>query len=482
MTWRTDGRALRDEQGRERQLLGINLVDKVPRREADGRFRPWRAEDLDDLARRGLDGARLGVLWSAACPGPGEVDTGYLGWLREQLDLLHERGMGVVLDAHQDLYSVLFGDGAPAWATLAREPFVPDELWSEAYLHPGPVADSLDAFWQDQQVDGIGLQQHFARFWTTVVEHVGDHPAVIGLDLLNEPVPGALSQQVMGRLLGSLAQLTGQDLDAVLAAYADPEQRFALLGRLEDAALHREVAASAVELLTEFERRDVTGLWELVGRAVREQGFAGVILREHGYFSNLGVPCPADPPRGIGDVVYGPHGYDLTVDTEATPLSSNRRVSTIFEAVAATQERWDVPVVVGEWGAFGRYRGVRDHGEHLLAEFGRRGWSSMYWTWEEEFAGTEAATLLDRPHARALAGTFLAQDEADGHWRLVYDGHPTEHGHEPAAPSLIRVPGGAEVRVLRDQQQVPDEDLLRRGDRLEVAPGPGRHEILVRRG
>lgn len=230
---RADGRRLRDAHGRHRVLHGINLVAKGRSGEhgdfvARGFAGSWTADDIADLAARGFTFVRLGVIWAAVEPRPGAYDDHYLDWIAEQLDLIHEAGMLAVLDAHQDLYSQRFSDGAPDWATLTDLPFEPTGLWSDAYLTSGA-----------------------------------------GYDLLNEPAPGSAAPQIFGAVIGAFAQATDQHPEQLLADFADPEAKLRQLARLDDEAVHRAIGDAVHPLVAEFEQQSVARLMARVTRAVR---------------------------------------------------------------------------------------------------------------------------------------------------------------------------------------------------------------------
>src|SRR5699024_5808762 len=257
MTMSTEGPALVDEHGRQRILHGINLVEKGSRGAAEpSAFRGrWTTADIAQLREIGLDSVRLGVLWAAVEPAPGEYCEEHLRWLGAQLDQLHAAGLAVILDGHQDLFSQLFGDGAPAWATLTQQPFEETALWSDAYLSSPAVHEALDAFWADAPAaDGVGIRTRYVAMWAMLAERLGTHPAVIGYDVLNEPTPGSGAPQMFGAILAQFAELTGQDLEAVAANFEDPAAKLAQLSHLEDAALHRRLGDRLAPLLAEIEQ------------------------------------------------------------------------------------------------------------------------------------------------------------------------------------------------------------------------------------
>lgn len=488
MAFATDGRRILDEQGRERFVHGINLVDKGPA-DATGAHRAedfrgaWTGQDLAHLRELGLDTLRLGVIWAALEPQPGRLQEEYLDWIGEQLDLAHEHGLRVVLDAHQDLYSQAWSDGAPVWATLTEQPFEATDYWSDAYLASPAVHEALDAFWANAPAeDGVGLQDHLAACWGELARRFGDHPAVIGYDVLNEPAPGGAAGELFGGVLMAFAEATGQEVEQLAADFEDPERKLAQLAHLDDVAVHRAIGDALAEPMAAVEQA-VDGLFQRVLPAIRAHDATGLVLREHNYFGNLGIPC-AIPPLQDAAWVYSPHGYDLLVDTDAMHLSSDTRVTTIFERAAENADRLDVPVLVGEWGAFDDREGIASHCRAQLDLFESKGWGWLYWVWTPGLRGSEAAAELRRPRPRAIAGSAVRYGRAlastvpsaDGSapgWAASWQGDPAL-----AAPSELFVPAEQQVRLLIGGQD-RTSDLRRDGDLVTVPAGPGEHLLLV---
>lgn len=474
MRLHTDGQVLRDEHGRQRVLHGINLVAKGTR----GSFEPadfvgsWTADDIADLAGRGFTVVRLGMIWAAVEPEPGHYCEDYLAWLGTQLDLLGQHGVGVILDAHQDLYSQSFGDGAPAWATLTDIGFEETPLWSDAYLTSPAVHAALDAFWNNAPgPTGVGLQDSFAAMWAHVAERFRGHPALMGLDILNEPTPGAASPEIFDALIGAFAISTGQDPHQVATEFMHPKDRMSQLERLDDVSVHRAIGDTVAPLLAGFEKRDVAPMMARVTAAVRAVDSHVLLLREHSYFANLGIPS-GQPTLEDAAWVYSPHGYDLTVDTPAIALSSNIRAGTIFTRHKETQGRLDVPVLVGEWGAFGGADGVMHHATFLLDTFDVFGWSWTYWCWGDDFAGSEAAEALTRPRPIAFAGDAISWQVDGDRFTAVWDGVDCPEASEFWLPNIAR----AEVAVERDGVGTPVE---RTAGRIIVKAGPGRFTLTA---
>jgi endoglycosylceramidase len=172
---------------------------------------------------------RLAIFWDGLEPQPGHFDRAYLGRIAQQVEWAKAQGLHVLLDMHQELDSVKFSDGAPAWATLDEgQPYTPTTLWSDAYYASPAVQAALDHFWSNSAApDGVGLEEHYARVWQFVAQRFHDEPAVIGYDLMNEPFPGKDAQRVwqatLQRLLEMFAARLGQRAPT-------PEALFALVG------------------------------------------------------------------------------------------------------------------------------------------------------------------------------------------------------------------------------------------------------------
>lgn len=472
MRLRTDEAVLRDEHGRQRVLHGINMVDKGhPGATSAADFEgAWSSADVADLADMGFTVVRLGLIWAAVEPAPGEYSEHYLAWIGSQLDMFDRHGIGVILDAHQDLYSQSFADGAPAWATLTEEPFEASDLWSDAYLASPAVHQALDAFWANAPgPGGVGLQDRFAAMWAETAARFRDHPALLGYDILNEPAPGSAAGEIFGALIGAFAEATGQDPQLVAVDFASPEAKFAQLGLLDEVATHRAIGDAVAPLLAAFERDAVAPFMDKVTRAIRAVDPDGLILREHDYFANLGIPS-GQPPLDDSAWLYSPHGYDLTVDTEAIALSSNTRASTIFERCRETADRLNVPVLVGEWGAFGAAPGVTNHAAHLLDVFDSHHWSWTYWCWEEGFTATEGASALRRPRPLAFAGDATGWEVTETAFTAAW------HGRAGDAPSEFWLPDAAEAAISVTRDGVPVDATLD-GNRVLVDAADGFHEF-----
>lgn len=440
-----------DSFGRVRIFHGVNLVCKDKSR---GYVGGWDRQDFDAMRKLGLNLVRLGFLWDGLEPEPGRYNEAYLDRMEGLLDLCAEFGMYVLLDMHQDLYGARFSDGAPDWATLTDGLPEPEEgqVWSDAYLSSAAVQRAFDHFWaNDAANDGIGLQDHLAGCWRRIAQRFGGRPEVLGYDFINEPFPGTAALPIFGSLLASFSQLEAQALnrpsrtmEETAALFADKQNLLEALSLLDDDRRYRSFVKAAAPLAAEFDTEKLARFYESMAAAVRAETNEGILFLENNYFSNLGVPSCVQPiaPDGARESrqAYAPHGYDLVVDTPFVGSgASENRAGVIFGNHRATQQRLDVPVLVGEWGGFGEHEDIEKHSLFLLDTFDKYCWSFAYWEWRAGESGkTTAIGLLARPYPKAVEGNLKSfrYDQASGRFELVW-----ENSASLRAPTVVCLPG-----------------------------------------
>ncbi|WP_037686692.1 cellulase family glycosylhydrolase [Streptomyces durhamensis] len=198
-----------DGQGREIVLRGYNVSGETKLEEHGGLpFASVADAQKSAAALRALGGAntvRFLLSWAHAEPVRGQVDTGYLAAVTEQLRAFLDAGIRVFPDFHQDLYSRhLFhsgswytGDGAPEWAVVAGS--YPAEscgiclFWGQNITQNAAVQKAQHDFWHNAH----GLQDAFLATAGTALSYLREHLSaaefadVAGFDPYNEPYAGA---------------------------------------------------------------------------------------------------------------------------------------------------------------------------------------------------------------------------------------------------------------------------------------------------
>ncbi len=183
-----DPSIFQDQYGRQLILHGLNTGEKNPNLD------PWIQESDVDREDKvfGFNFVRYLIIWEGIEPQKDVYDEAYLDRIEQRVNWYTSRGMFVMLDMHQDIYSRVFGgDGAPEWAVHSNgHPINTNNnlgAWFLKNLDPAVVA-ALANFWNYTTYKE--LQDHYILMWKKVLERFKNNPYVIGYDIMNEPYGG----------------------------------------------------------------------------------------------------------------------------------------------------------------------------------------------------------------------------------------------------------------------------------------------------
>lgn len=389
-----DGR-LTDDLGRRVVLRGFNAIDKWQRSGTDADLPPDLTDaDLDRIAGLGANVLRLGTSWAAIEPAPGDYDDAYIDDFRDVMDAAGDRGLLVVVDMHQDVWSEQIGsNGAPAWADPGCN--VPPRLpmsattgqWWAQYFSP----DSMVAF-ANFWADGAGgafctgpIQTRFVKMWGYLASRLGDHPALAGYDLFNEPWPGTPP------------------------------------GVFEVAQLYP--------------------FYERVAEAIRTGDPDTPIFFEPPIQRSAMLPAvPAGPPDP--NAVYAPHLYTETMYTDGQVSTDGLTDEIVLREDLRDAELMGVPTWIGEWGAF-ENEASNDYQREVYALLDRYRVGGAYWQYTQGGSGGLKSLGPDAVtgHLRAYAEAYPARGHAS--WTFDPDTRTfrmTVAGPEPDAPVSIVAP------------------------------------------
>lgn len=387
---RPAGRWLVDSVGRVVLLHGVNEVEKSPP------FYPAGigADDADFLARRGLYVLRLGVVFEALMPEPGQIDGDYIEHLAGIVRELGARHIFVVLDFHQDGYGpAVHGNGMPAWATLTDGLPNPVQPFPIYYITNHALQRAFDNFWADRTApDGIGLQEHYAAAARALAERLRGEPYVLGFEAMNEPWPGT-------------------DWLACITDCRDHEN----------------------QLLVPF--------YERFAEAVHAADDDALILVEPFVLFNFGHADSWLPAIGAPSNVFAFHAYALT---------SRDNLAAMDHAIAAA-ERTSSALLATEWGATYDPAVV----ETTSAQFDDRLVPWIFWHYSGQMLldkalpptpdnlRTDVVAAVTRPYPLTTNGTPLALAFDPSTRELTYEfaTERTDGGQaRPSLPSGIVVP------------------------------------------
>ena len=235
-----------DNEGRTLILRGVNLggsskIPAAPGKPASVSFvgRPFPLEEADEhfgnLAKWGLTFIRLIVTWEALeHAGPGVYDEAYLDYLEKLLFAAEKRGISVLMDPHQDVWSRWTGgDGAPAWtleklgmdlekldaagAAVTPQHYAeinsgknyPQMIWPVNYsLYAAATMFTLffggNYFAPQVKIEGKSaqdfLQGSYIKAFTRCFERLKHCKAISSWDIMNEPHPGFIAYGDLRRL------------------------------------------------------------------------------------------------------------------------------------------------------------------------------------------------------------------------------------------------------------------------------------------
>ena len=352
-----------DANGKPLLLHGIAIANKSPQEGYTGGI---ERADFAAIRSWGMNCVRLAIFWDGIEPQPGKIDTAYLDRVAQMVGWAKAEHIYVMLDMHQDLYSVKYSDGAPAWATLSDgKEHVKGSVWSDSYYASPAVQTALDHFWANSPApDGKPLQEHYAQAWVAVAERFKDEPAVVGYDLMNEPFPGAQAPLFMhagaqraAEAIAAKKQPDPPTADQILAMEATPEGRRQVTLWLGDMNIFHALIEGGTPVMQEFDRQSLMPMYVRVRQAIRRVDRNHILFLEPAMAANAGFPSaivPLTDEQGRRDPqqAYAPHGYDVVVDTGSQDLNNRDRIGLIFRRHGEWSRRHSMPMLVGEWGAF----------------------------------------------------------------------------------------------------------------------------------
>ena len=411
-----------DAAGRQVVLHGINVGEKSKAKN----YLSWHGpEQFAAMREWGFNCIRLLIIWDGLEPEPGRYDDAYLSGVDKRIAWAKQNGIYVLLDMHQDLYSAKFGaDGAPLWATLDDgKPHVSKGgVWSNAYLTSRAVQTAFDNFWANKEgPDGVGIQDRFALAWQHVAKRYADEPAVLGYDVLNEPFIGSEAVQAQRLMTAKFAQLIAASKGGAGASdgsqqnpdWTDPDGRIVITRLLGDMDIYVPAMEACEPILHEFERTKLAAMYQRVGKAIRQVDTNHIIFIETGPFSIAGARSGIEPlltPGGDPDPLqaFAPHGYDIVTDTADVASADSRRVELIFARHGETAKRLKLPMIIGEWGAYGRSREALNAAADVVRQFEKMLCGDTYWQFNKGIENTAFFPMLKRPYPQAVAGPLVS--------------------------------------------------------------------------
>jgi len=203
-----------------------------------------------------------------------------------------------------------------------------------------------------------------------------------------------------------------------------------------------------------------------------------IIFLEHGYFNNTGVSSALRPlvdEQGNPDPLqaYGAHGYDLLTDTKEVENPSYERVEFIYSRISETSKRLNMPVLLGEWGAFhSKSSKMVETAAHAVGLIEELHFSNTYWAYYKDIDQYPYFNLsIIRPYPSEISGSLISYnyDRMTGVFECSWQEDP-----EISGPTRLFIPNLdqiSETKILLD----PESDNII----LESIPSSNAGYILI---
>ncbi|NPA37651.1 MAG: glycoside hydrolase family 5 protein [Chlorobi bacterium] len=351
------------EDGRIMILHGFNVL-------SSGKSHPLRVGHLqkDDFLRLtenwGFNAVRLLIFWDGIEPEKGKYDYKYIARIKERLDWCEEAGLKVILDMHQDLYSVRFGgDCAPEWAVIDdNKPFEMQNPWEMNYFQPA-VKAALTNFWNPEK-GHPELRDHFISAMAEAVKYLGNHKAVIGIDIFNEP---------------TLATPDG---------FFNLEEKF----------------------LTPFYQKAIDKI-RTINNNIWIFFEPTAFGPNQGFYSDL--EKLTDPRKGEQRLVYYPHLYTPDLDINGKYMENTFFIDLWAHSRQVEYKKYNTPMLIGEFGLGGNDKTALSFVEEVMQMSDKITGGWFYWDYDGQNWGIwdyknkksfPKAKVLDRPYPRMIAG------------------------------------------------------------------------------
>jgi endoglycosylceramidase len=399
-----------DPAGRPLVPHGVSIANKNP---AEGYTAGVDRSDMAAIRSWGMNCIRLAIFWDGIEPRPGKIDRAYLDRVKQMVGWAKAEGLYVLIDMHQDLFSVKYSDGAPAWATLDDgKPHVKGAVWSDSYYASGAVQSALDHFWANSPApDGKPLQEHYALAWRAVAETFKDEPAVLGYDLMNEPFPGADAPRTMLAAVTKLAEMlaakkvpNAPDAETLAGMEMTPEGRRQITAWLGDIEMYKAMLAAAEPVMQDFDRTRLMPMYQRIRHAIRAVDRNHLLFIEPAMSANMGIRTAVTPlvdEAGKRDPkqAYAPHGYDIVVDTSSQDLNNRARIELIFARHGEVSRKYSLPMLIGEWGALPDEEQAAGVARFTIAQFDKLGCGDIYWAYGRHLGHSPLLPALKRQAA-----------------------------------------------------------------------------------
>jgi endoglycosylceramidase len=214
---------------------------------------------------------------------------------------------------------------------------------------------------------------------------------------MNEPTPGEAFRRSRDAGVAGL-EPHGRPEDLLVG----PDAHKQLLALMQDVKAFGAMLDRQAPVLQTWERTRLMPFYNRVAHAIRQVDSRHILILEpvvpcaHGVRTAI---TPVSDARGKRDPqqAFSPHAYDITTDNAGVASSSNARVELIMERHDREARRLNMPMWVGEWGAFYNEAGAAAMARFTVSLYDRYGCGDAYWSYDRRLTASPILPALARP-------------------------------------------------------------------------------------
>jgi endoglycosylceramidase len=249
------------------------------------------------------------------------------------------------------------------------------------------------------------------------------------------------------------------------------------MARLKEMDIYSKVLEAGGPTYSTFERTQMVPMFQRVRDVIRTVDANHSIFLETSMSANMGIPtgvAPVKDAAGKPDAlqVFAPHAYDIVVDTRDLALASDERLELIYRRHAETGKKMNMPVLVGEWGAFGGGNpGILPTARFNVAMIEKYLLNETFWAYDGNLKRGACFEVFQRPIPAKVSGVLLGYntDFASGKFMCTWKEDPAVH-----APTQIYLP--RRIFTSQGAVQVNPSGL---GFTVEPVPGDAGDVLVV---
>ena len=198
-----------------------------------------------------------------------------------------------------------------------------------------------------------------------------------------------------------------------ICQWTNPDGRFEIMQRLNNIDIYSRIVDVSEFIFAKFDKQKLMPMYRRVANAIRRVDKKHILFLETTMGSNMGIRSHIEPladESGKRDPLqaFAPHVYDLVTDTKDVAAASPDRVNFIFQRHNETAGRLRMPMLVGEWGAYGFHASTLAAAQAVTRQLEKYLCSDTYWDYAKGIGHSDHFQAINRPYPQKIAGTLIS--------------------------------------------------------------------------